>query len=37
LDGGYGYGTVFALAGSLHVIAFCIILLAVPRVERILL
>lgn len=34
LDHGYGYGTVFALAGSFHVIAFGILLLTVPRVER---
>ena len=33
LDHGYGYGTVFAIAGSLHVIAFGVLLLAVPRVE----
>jgi ACS family hexuronate transporter-like MFS transporter len=30
LDRGFGYGTVFALAGSFHVIAFLIILMAVP-------
>jgi ACS family hexuronate transporter-like MFS transporter len=34
LDHGYGYGTVFALAGSFHVIAFGVLLLTVPRVER---
>jgi len=34
LDHGYGYGTVFALAGSFHVVAFSILLLTVPRVER---
>jgi ACS family hexuronate transporter-like MFS transporter len=34
LDHGYGYGTVFALAGSFHVMAFGILLLTVPRVER---
>ena len=33
LDHGYGYGTVFAIAGSLHVIAFGVLLLAVPKVE----
>jgi ACS family hexuronate transporter-like MFS transporter len=34
LDHGFGYSTVFSLAGSFHVIAFCVLLLAVPRVER---
>lgn len=34
LDHGYGYGTVFALAGSFHVIAFGVLLLTVPKVER---
>jgi ACS family hexuronate transporter-like MFS transporter len=34
LDHGYGYRTVFNLAGSFHVIAFCLLLVAVPRVER---
>lgn len=33
LDHGYGYGTVFALAGSFHVIAFGVLLITVPRVE----
>jgi ACS family hexuronate transporter-like MFS transporter len=33
LDHGYGYGLVFAIAGSLHVIAFAVICLAIPRVE----
>jgi MFS transporter, ACS family, hexuronate transporter len=33
LDHGFGYETVFAMAGSLHVIAFLIILLSVPRVQ----
>lgn len=32
LDHGFGYGVVFALAGSFHVIGFLIILVAVPRV-----
>jgi len=32
LDHGFGYGTVFALAGSFHVIGFLIILVAVPVV-----
>ena len=34
LDHGYGYGTVFAMAGSFHVIAFGVLLMAVPKVER---
>jgi ACS family hexuronate transporter-like MFS transporter len=34
LDSGYGYGTVFACAGSFHVLAFCVILLALPKIER---
>jgi ACS family hexuronate transporter-like MFS transporter len=33
LDHGYGYGLVFALAGSLHVVAFATICLAIPRIE----
>jgi MFS transporter, ACS family, hexuronate transporter len=33
LDHGFGYGLVFALAGSLHVIAFATICLVIPRVE----
>ena len=33
LDHGYGYGVVFALAGSLHVIAFATICLAIPRIQ----
>jgi len=33
LDHGYGYGLVFALAGSLHVIAFATICLSIPRIE----
>ena len=32
LDHGFGYGTVFKLAGTFHVIAFLVILTAVPRV-----
>ena len=32
LDHGFGYGVVFAAAGSLHVIAFMVILLSVPAV-----
>jgi ACS family hexuronate transporter-like MFS transporter len=32
LDHGFGYGLVFTLAGTLHVIAFLVILAAVPRV-----
>jgi ACS family hexuronate transporter-like MFS transporter len=33
LDHGYGYGTVFSLAGSFHVIAFFVLLITVPKVE----
>jgi ACS family hexuronate transporter-like MFS transporter len=33
LDHGVGYGMVFALAGMFHVIAFLIILLAIPVFE----
>ncbi len=33
LDHGFGYGLVFALAGSFHVIAFIIICLAIPKIE----
>jgi ACS family hexuronate transporter-like MFS transporter len=32
LDHGFGYGLVFALAGSFHVLAFGIICLAIPRI-----
>jgi ACS family hexuronate transporter-like MFS transporter len=33
LDRGFGYGVVFGLAGTLHVMAFLIILIAVPAVQ----
>jgi len=33
LDHGYGYGVVFAIAGSLHVVAFATICLAIPRIQ----
>jgi ACS family hexuronate transporter-like MFS transporter len=33
LDAGYGYGVVFALAGSFHVLAFGVICLAIPVVR----
>jgi MFS transporter, ACS family, hexuronate transporter len=33
LDAGFGYGVVFALAGSLHVLAFGVICLAIPVVR----
>ena len=36
LDHGFGYGTVFALAGTLHLVAFAIILAAVPTIEPLL-
>jgi MFS transporter, ACS family, hexuronate transporter len=32
LDHGFGYGPVFAMAGSFHVVAFSVILLAIPAV-----
>src|SRR5437867_11415811 len=32
LDHGYGYSVVFAVAGSLHVVAFATICLALPRI-----
>jgi ACS family hexuronate transporter-like MFS transporter len=35
LDSGAGYGMVFAIAGSLHVLAFAVICLAVPVVRPI--
>jgi len=34
LDHQYGYSPVFAMAGSFHVLAFLLILLAIPRIER---
>jgi MFS transporter, ACS family, hexuronate transporter len=33
LDQGFGYGLVFPLAGSLHVIAFIVILVAIPAFQ----
>lgn len=33
LDHGFGYGVVFALAGTFHVIAFLVILLTIPAVK----
>ena len=33
LDHGFGYGLVFALAGSFHVVAFAVICLAIPRIQ----
>ena len=35
LDHGFGYGVVFAIVSTLHVIAFCVILLAVRVVQPI--
>jgi ACS family hexuronate transporter-like MFS transporter len=35
LDHGFGYGVVFAVAGSLHVVAFATICLAIPRIQPI--
>ena len=37
LDHGFGYDTVFAMAGSLHIIAFLIILFSVPKVQPVVL
>jgi ACS family hexuronate transporter-like MFS transporter len=34
LDHGSGYGPVFALAGTLHVLAFIVILIAVPKLQQ---
>jgi MFS transporter, ACS family, hexuronate transporter len=34
LDHGFGYGPVFAMAGSFHVLAFAVICLAVPSIRR---
>jgi len=33
LDAGFGYGTVFNIVGSLHLIAFGVILAAIPRID----
>ncbi|MFZ0295355.1 MAG: MFS transporter [Candidatus Sulfotelmatobacter sp.] len=33
LDHGFGYGTVFGLAGTLHVVAFLLILTTIPAVQ----
>jgi ACS family hexuronate transporter-like MFS transporter len=33
LDHGFGYGVVFAVAGSLHILAFGTICLAIPRIQ----
>jgi ACS family hexuronate transporter-like MFS transporter len=33
LDAGFGYGTVFNIVGSLHLIAFGVILVAIPRID----
>jgi len=33
LDSGLGYGTVFAIVGSFHVIAFVVILLTIPVIR----
>jgi ACS family hexuronate transporter-like MFS transporter len=34
LDRGFGYSPVFAIAGTLHVAAFVVILVGVPRIRR---
>jgi len=33
LDAGFTYGNVFAIVGTLHVIAFAVILLTIPRIQ----
>jgi len=33
LDHGFGYGPVFAIAGTLHIVAFAVILVTVPNVR----
>ena len=33
LDAGFTYGDVFAIVGTLHVIAFAVILLTIPRIQ----
>jgi ACS family hexuronate transporter-like MFS transporter len=33
LDHGFGYGVVFALAGTFHVVAFLVILAAIPAMK----
>jgi ACS family hexuronate transporter-like MFS transporter len=33
LDHGFGYGVVFAIAGSLHVVAFALICVAIPTIR----
>ena len=35
LDHGFGYGLVFSLVGTFHVLAFCIVLVAIRSVEPI--
>jgi ACS family hexuronate transporter-like MFS transporter len=32
LDHGYGYGSVFAIVSTLHVLAFCLILVTVRKI-----
>jgi ACS family hexuronate transporter-like MFS transporter len=33
LDHGFGYGVIFALAGTFHVIAFVVILVSIRRIQ----
>jgi MFS transporter, ACS family, aldohexuronate transporter len=35
LDHGFGYSTVFTLAGTFHVVAFIVILLTIPVVRQV--
>ena len=33
LDAGFGYGAVFNIVGTLHVIGFAVILIAIPHIQ----
>jgi ACS family hexuronate transporter-like MFS transporter len=35
LDAGFSYGEVFAVVGTLHVIAFAVIVGSIPRIQRV--
>jgi ACS family hexuronate transporter-like MFS transporter len=37
LDGGFGYGLVFALAGALHVLAFILVCVVIPEIRPLML
>jgi ACS family hexuronate transporter-like MFS transporter len=36
LDAGFSYGDVFAVVGTLHVIAFGVIVVSMPRIRQVL-